>query len=96
MTSAGIQKAQEEVYFAYSSMQEDRKWLSKCWVSMFKSDFTWEDNGEEMSSECGNQIKLSHTGDNDVLIQNLSQYLQDDLIKEMGEWFKYWFVCFRP
>lgn len=73
------------MYLTFVSTEVERKWLEKCCLGMLCCNFSWEDNGEELQSECGNQIKVCHLGDNDILIQNLSPYSQEELKKEIKE-----------
>ncbi|KAL8549595.1 hypothetical protein ACS0TY_008440 [Phlomoides rotata] len=73
--------------FKFQSTKSESKWLEKCLTGTLKKGFSWNEHGDEMSEECGDTLNLKFLGDNNVLIQNLSDKPLNVIEKDMDEWF---------
>lgn len=65
-------------------------------MGLLRDDFSWEENGEELQEECGIRVKLRYMGDSVVLVQNMSEWPQKEMIKQMDELFSHCFEWLRP
>ncbi|KAL8462221.1 hypothetical protein ACS0TY_033324 [Phlomoides rotata] len=90
------QKLDRDNLVVFDTKENERKLLKKCSVALLKDTFSWEEHGEEIQSECGKKLSLCYVGDNAVLINNISDFHMDEMIKNMDEWFSYWFEWVRP
>lgn len=70
----------------FLSKETETSWLKECYTGYLKSEFNWEENGEEIQSECAGKLKLSKMGGNMLLIQSSDGNPLEKNLFELDEW----------
>lgn len=90
---------QEPIIFqeilSYKTTFEDRKWLEDCYSGCLKSEFSWDEHGEELLEESSGILSLRQLGSNLILIQSASERSTEDVLFEFDEWSSYLFEWIR-
>lgn len=79
----------------FTSMEEEGRWLRGAFVACMKSHFSWDDHGEELSSECVGKLKVRYLGDNLLLIQGEKEDDTAKVLNGFDEWTDVWFEWWR-
>lgn len=71
---------------SFQSKDSETAWLKGCYTGYLKTDFYWEENGEEIQCECAGKIKLTNMGSNIMLIQSLDGDHLEKILSDLDEW----------
>ncbi|XP_057808640.1 uncharacterized protein LOC131023113 [Salvia miltiorrhiza] len=80
----------------FQPTEVETEWLTHSFTGFVKTEYTWEEFGEEINSECATLLKISSLGGNLVLIQSTNNRPVKDLLTELNEWTTFWFDWVRP
>ncbi|XP_057806192.1 uncharacterized protein LOC131021120 [Salvia miltiorrhiza] len=86
-------RAEEVLHF--KPTEEEKAWILGAVTGLLKNEFLWEEVKDEIIGECSGKLKVSTLGGNLVLFQSACGDPTEEILKEMDEWFQFWFLWSR-